>query len=164
MTEAARPGPDLEALLSDALRPIDPPEDLRGRVEETLSKVTEAAATELSEWADELSESELASLRDPRNWVRPVAAAAAGGVAGTALVLLELRRRRRHPGRPACDNRRPALAPGLTAPNGAQSIVRARKSVTSCAQRSGSSSKRKWRTPSSSTSSAPGIWRAKRDA
>jgi hypothetical protein len=98
VTEAARPGPDLEALLSDALRPIDPPEDLRGRVEETLSKVTEAAATELSEWADELSESELASLRDPRNWVRPVAAAAAGGVAGTALVLLELRRRRRTPG------------------------------------------------------------------
>ena len=98
MTEAARPGPDLEALLSDALRPIDPPEDLRGRVEETLSKVTEAAATELSEWAEELSESELASLRDPRNWVRPVAAAAAGGVAGTALVLLELRRRRRTPG------------------------------------------------------------------
>ena len=98
MTEAARPGPDLEALLSDALRPIDPPEDLRGRVEETLSKVTEAAATELSEWADELSESELASLRDPRNWVRPVAAAAAGGAAGTALVLLELRRRRRTPG------------------------------------------------------------------
>ena len=98
MTEAARPGPDLEALLSDALRPIDPPEDLRGRVEETLSKVTEAAATELSEWVDELSESELASLRDPRNWVRPVAAAAAGGVAGTALVLLELRRRRRSPG------------------------------------------------------------------
>jgi hypothetical protein len=98
VTEAARPGPDLEALLSDALRPIDPPEDLRGRVEETLSKVTEAAATELSEWAEELSESELASLRDPRNWVRPVAAAAAGGVAGTALVLLELRRRRRTPG------------------------------------------------------------------
>jgi len=98
MTEAARPGPDLEALLSGALRPIDPPEKLSGRVEETLSRVTEAAATELSEWADELSDSELASLRDPRNWVRPVAAAAAGGVAGTALVVLEMRRRRRTPG------------------------------------------------------------------
>jgi hypothetical protein len=87
--------PELERLLTDALRPIEPPEDLAGRVEQTLSAVTEAAATELSEWADELSEGELAALRDPRNWVRPVAAVAAGGVAGTALVLLELRRRRR---------------------------------------------------------------------
>jgi hypothetical protein len=90
----ADPGPELERLLADALRPIEPPEDLAGRVEETFSALTEAAATELSEWADELSEGELAALRDPRNWVRPVAAVAAGGLAGTALVLLELRRRR----------------------------------------------------------------------
>jgi hypothetical protein len=87
-------GADLERLLSDALRPIEPPEDLAGRVEVTLSAVAEAAASELSDWADELSEGELAALRDPRNWVRPVAAVAAGGVAGTALVLLGLRRRR----------------------------------------------------------------------
>ena len=98
MTEAADYSPKLEALLADALRPIEPPEDLSGRLETTLSKVTEAAATELSEWADELSESELAALRDPRNWVRPVAAVAAGGVAGTALILLEMRRRRQSPG------------------------------------------------------------------
>ena len=98
MSEAARPGPDLEALLSDALRPIEPPEKLTGRVEDTLSKITEAAATELSDWADELTESELAALRDPRNWVRPVAAVAAGGVAGGALLVLELRRRRKTPG------------------------------------------------------------------
>jgi hypothetical protein len=87
--------PELERLLADALRPIEPPEDLAGRMEQTLSAVTEAAASELSEWADELSDAELAALRDPRNWVRPVAAVTAGGVAGTALVLLELRRRRR---------------------------------------------------------------------
>ena len=86
--------PDFERLLADALRPIEPPDDLAGRVEETLSAVTEAAATELSNWADELSDAEVAALRDPRNWVRPVAAVAAGGLAGTALVLLELRRRR----------------------------------------------------------------------
>jgi hypothetical protein len=86
--------PELEMLLADALRPIEPPEDLAGRVDDTLSAVTEAAASELSEWADELSSGELAALRDPRNWVRPVIAVAAGGVAGTALVLLELRRRR----------------------------------------------------------------------
>ena len=35
-----------------------------------MSAVTEAAATELSTWADELSDAELAALRDPRNWVR----------------------------------------------------------------------------------------------
>ena len=91
---APDPAPDFERLLADALRPIEPPDDLAGRVEETLSAVTEAAATELSTWADELSDAEVAALRDPRNWVRPVAAVAAGGLAGTALVLLELRRRR----------------------------------------------------------------------
>lgn len=88
----------LENLLSDALRPIEPPERLSGRIETTLSKLTEAAATELSVWADELSEGERQALHDPRNWVRPVAAAAIGGAAGTALVLLEMRRRRRHEG------------------------------------------------------------------
>ena len=84
---------DVEALLTDALRPIDPPERLSGRLEETLSAVTQAAAEELSDWAEELSESELRALRDPRNWVRPVVAVGAGGVATGALVLLELRRR-----------------------------------------------------------------------
>src|ERR687897_2607186 len=89
---------DIEGLLRSALRPIDPPEKLSGRLEETLNAVTEAAAEELSAWAEELSESELRSLRDPRNWLRPAAAVAAGGVAGGALVLLELRRRRKPAG------------------------------------------------------------------
>jgi hypothetical protein len=92
------PGTDVEALLKSALRPIEPPESLPGRVEETLSAVTEAAAEELSAWAEELSDSELAALRDPRNWLRPAAAAAAGGVAGGALLLIEMRRRRRPSG------------------------------------------------------------------
>jgi hypothetical protein len=91
----ADPNVDVEQLLRSALRPIEPPESLPGRVEETLSAVTEAAAEELSAWAEELSESELASLRDPRNWVRPFAAIAAGGVAAGGLALVELRRRRR---------------------------------------------------------------------
>ena len=98
MTEPKRRPLDLESLLSDALRPIEPPERVIGRVETTLSKLTEAAASELSWWADEFSDAELQSLRDPRNWVRPIAAAAMGGVAGTALVLIEVRRRRRHEG------------------------------------------------------------------
>jgi hypothetical protein len=84
---------DVEHLLGDALRPIEPPERLSGRLEDTLSAVTQAAAEELSNWAEELSESELRALRDPRNWVRPVVALSAGGAAAGALVAIELRRR-----------------------------------------------------------------------
>jgi hypothetical protein len=86
---------DIEHLLSDALRPIEPPERLSGRVEDTLAAVTQAAAEELSQWAEELSESELRALRDPRNWLRPVVAVGAGGAAAGALIVLELRRRGR---------------------------------------------------------------------
>ena len=88
-------GWDVEQLLADALRPIEPPERLSGRFEDTLAAITQAAAEELSEWAEELSESELRALRDPRNWVRPVIAVGAGSVATGALVVLEMRRRGR---------------------------------------------------------------------
>jgi hypothetical protein len=88
----------LEALLSAALRPVDPPQDLATRVETTLTAITEQAAAELSSWAEELSEGELEALRDPRNWVRPVAAVAAGTLAGGALVVVSMRRRRRPTG------------------------------------------------------------------
>ena len=83
-TESSGASFDVEALLGDALRPMEPPERLSQRVESTLAAVTQAAADELSDWADELSESELRALGEPRNWV-------ATGV----LVLLEARRRGR---------------------------------------------------------------------
>ena len=86
---------DFERMLADALRPIEPPKRLSGRFEDTLGAITQAAAEELSDWAEELSESELHALRDPRNWVRPVVAVGAGSVATGALVLLEMRRRAR---------------------------------------------------------------------
>jgi hypothetical protein len=89
---------DLERMLGDALRPIEPPESLASRVESTLTAITEQAAAELSSWADELSEGELEALRDPRNWVRPVAAVAVGTLAGGALVVVGMRRRRRPAG------------------------------------------------------------------
>ena len=95
MTDEPRVSAEFEALLSRALRPIDPPETLSGPLEDTLSRFSATVASELSDWADELSESELESLRDPRNWVRPVVAVAAGGVATGALVLIERRRQRR---------------------------------------------------------------------
>src|ERR1700754_5319630 len=87
---------DVEQLLSDALRPIEPPERLSQRLQDTLAAVTQAAAEELSDWAEELSEGELRALRDPRTWVRPVVAVGAGGIATGALVLFELRRRGKH--------------------------------------------------------------------
>jgi hypothetical protein len=95
MSEASAGATEFDALLASALRPIDPPETLASRFEETLARVTDAAASELADWAEELSDSELVSLRDPRNWVRPVVAVAAGGVATGALVVIELRRHRR---------------------------------------------------------------------
>jgi hypothetical protein len=93
MSEPSRISWEVEQLLNDVLRPVDPPERLSGRLEDTLSAVTQAAAEELSSWAEELSDSELRALRDPRNWVRPVFAVGAGGAAAGALVVIELRRR-----------------------------------------------------------------------
>jgi hypothetical protein len=98
MSEERAPGAgswDVESLLADALRPIEPPERLSGRIEDTLAAITQAAAEELSGWAEELSEEELHALRDPRNWVRPVVAVGAGSLATGALIVLELRRRSR---------------------------------------------------------------------
>lgn len=87
MTEAARPDFDLEGLLRQALQPVDPPERLSARLEQTLSSLTDAAAEELDAW-------ELAAVKDPRNWValhRPVVAAAVGTTAGVGLILLRTR-------------------------------------------------------------------------
>ncbi len=83
----------IENLLADALRPVEPPQRMSDRLHDTFSAITDAAASDLSDWAEELTESELESLRDPRNWIRPVTALAAGGVATGALVLVGLRRR-----------------------------------------------------------------------
>jgi hypothetical protein len=80
--------PDFESLLRQALSPVDPPADLVARLETTLVTLTEAAQEELESW-------ELTAMRDPRNWVRPAAAAVVGASAGTALVLLRARSRHR---------------------------------------------------------------------
>jgi hypothetical protein len=79
--------PDFEGLLRRALVPVEPPEDLAQRLESTLTSLTEMAAEELDAW-------ELSSMRDPRNWVRPVAAAAIGTAAGAGLVVLRVRTQR----------------------------------------------------------------------
>ena len=93
MSEAARPDFDLEGLLRQALAPVDPPERLSQRLEQTLSTITDAAAEELDAW-------ELETIKDPRNWValhRPAVAVVAGTAAGVGLVLLRTRaKNKRH--------------------------------------------------------------------
>ena len=79
---------DFEALLRQALAPVEPPADLAHRLELTLVNLTEMAQDELESW-------ERSSMRDPRNWVRPAAAAVVGVSAGTALVVLRVRARHR---------------------------------------------------------------------
>ena len=79
---------DFEALLREALSPVDPPEALAARMELRLVSLTELAQDELEAW-------ELSAMRDPRNWVRPAAAAVVGLTAGTALVTLRVRKHHR---------------------------------------------------------------------
>jgi hypothetical protein len=89
MSDAA----DFELLLRRALTPVEPPADMSERIETALVNLTEMAADELEAW-------ELSAMRDPRNWVRPVAAVMVGTTAGAALVLLRARQQRRRRSRP----------------------------------------------------------------
>ena len=79
---------EFESLLRQALSPVDPPADLVQRLETTLVSLTELAQDELDAW-------ELSAMRNPRNWVRPAAAAVVGVSAGSALVALRVRARHR---------------------------------------------------------------------
>jgi hypothetical protein len=75
---------DIEGLLRQAFAPVEPPESLATRLETTLQELTDLAVEELESW-------ELSSMRDPRNWVRPVVAVAVGTAAGAGLVVLRVR-------------------------------------------------------------------------
>jgi hypothetical protein len=75
---------NVEALLREALAPVEPPVRLAEQLETKLATLTELAQDELDGW-------ELAAMRDPRNWVRPVVAAGVAATAGTALVALRVR-------------------------------------------------------------------------
>jgi hypothetical protein len=79
---------NMEALLREALAPVEPPAALRDRLEDALVTLTTSAQEELDSW-------ELSAMRDPRNWARPAAAAVVTATAGTALVVLRVRGRQR---------------------------------------------------------------------
>jgi hypothetical protein len=77
---------DFEALLREALSPVEPPDELGLRMEARLVMLAEAAQDELEAW-------ELSAMRNPRNWVRPAAAIVVSAGAGAALVVLRVRSR-----------------------------------------------------------------------
>ncbi|HEX8857220.1 MAG TPA: hypothetical protein VF752_16620 [Thermoleophilaceae bacterium] len=79
---------EMERLLRSALVPVDPPGTLVDRLEARLTEQLDAAAEELADW-------ELRSMRNPRNWVRPVAASVALGLAGGALVVVRTRQQQK---------------------------------------------------------------------
>jgi hypothetical protein len=81
-------GDNFEDIIRRALAPVEPPDDLGNRLEMTLWSLTEMAVDELESW-------ELSSMRDPRNWVRPVAAIAIGTAAGAGLIVLGWRHQHR---------------------------------------------------------------------
>lgn len=77
----------IENLLQRAFAPVEPPARMYEEVEARLTEISISAAEEIADW-------ELAAMGDPRNWVRPAVALAAGTAAAGALVVLGLRNRR----------------------------------------------------------------------
>lgn len=78
---------DIETLLRQALSPVEPPAELELRLEYTLGSIVRHAADELEAW-------ELSAMRDPRNWLRPAAAAVIGSGAAVGLVVVRTQRKR----------------------------------------------------------------------
>ncbi len=77
---------NIESLLEQAFTPVEPPVDMADRLESTLVSISKGAAEDLSEW-------ELASIDDPRTWVKPAVAVVAGSVAVAALYALRTKNR-----------------------------------------------------------------------
>ena len=79
---------EVERLLREALTPVEPPEGMTDRLERTLTELSDAAVEELTDW-------ELRSMRDPRNWARPIGAAAVLVTAATGLFVVRMRQRQK---------------------------------------------------------------------
>ena len=82
---------DIETMLRQALAPVEPPAELKARLETTLGSLVDLAADELESW-------EIEAIKDPRNWPRaalgPATAVVLGGGAAVGLVVLRTQRRR----------------------------------------------------------------------
>jgi negative regulator of sigma E activity len=85
---SSQPNPiDVEALLAQALHPVDPPEHLADDLEERLHRISVLAADQIDSW-------EAGAFHDPRTWVKPAAALAVGTAAASAAAVLGVRHRR----------------------------------------------------------------------
>lgn len=82
----------IEELLREALAPVEPPPELASRLTQRLEL---SLAQTLEQAADELETWELRAMKDPRNWVRPAVATAAGSAAAVGLAVLRARHRAR---------------------------------------------------------------------
>ena len=75
-------------MLRGALVPVEPPYALGERLERRLTELTGAAV-------DEIAEFDPKALRDPRRWVRLVAAGVIGAGAGGALIVVRARQKQK---------------------------------------------------------------------
>jgi hypothetical protein len=82
---------DVERLLRTALVPIEPPVSLIDKVERRLTEQVDAAAEELADW-------ELRAMKDPRNWARPIGAAAVLTAASASLVVVRAKQQHKKRG------------------------------------------------------------------
>jgi hypothetical protein len=76
---------DLESMLRQALSPVDPPQEFEKHLQTMLGTLVEKAADELEAW-------EISSMRDPRNWAKPISAALVGSAAAAGLIVIGIRR------------------------------------------------------------------------
>lgn len=114
----------IESLLNRAFAPVDPPERMYEEFEARLSDISFSAAEEIADW-------ELAAMGDPRNWVRPAIALAAGTAAAGALVVLGLRHQKSEPDAGGAALKAMADALGEAADGAKADLKRAARDLTS---------------------------------
>ncbi len=114
----------IESILGRAFAPVEPPARMYEEFESRLTEISYSAAEELADW-------ELAAMRDPRNWVRPAVALAAGGAAAGALVVLGFRHRHKQDDAGAQAVKALTDAIGEAAEGAREEIKRAARDLTS---------------------------------
>jgi hypothetical protein len=114
----------IEGVLTRAFAPVEPPARMFEEIDTRLQEISISAAEELADW-------ELAAMGDPRNWVRPAVALAAGGAAAGALVVIGLRHRRREDDAGAAAVKALTDAIGEAAEGAREEIKRAARDFTS---------------------------------
>jgi hypothetical protein len=114
----------IESVLTRAFAPVEPPQKMYEEFQTRLQDVSFSAAEELADW-------ELAAMGDPRIWVRPAVALAAGGAAAGALLVIGLRHRKHDDDAGAAAVKAMTDAIGEAAEGAREEIRRAARDFTS---------------------------------